>query len=76
MGLMQAAPFVVEVIKQPPATPDISVSVAISVLLMPLVVMAAAALGGLCVGGVILLYKRWRDGSNTGSDSDRVRLHI
>lgn len=75
--MLQPTPFVVEVIKQAPPTPDISVSVVIGVLVMPLVAIAAAAIGGLCVGGAILLYKRWREGSGGDApQSDRVRLGI
>ena len=75
--MFQPAPFVVEVVKQPPPTPDISVSVVIGVLLMPLIAMAAAGIGGLCVGGIIVLYKRWREGSHAdGSEGESTRLRI
>lgn len=59
--MLQPTPFIVEVVQQPPVTPDISVTTVISVLLLPFVVIGVAAAGGLVVGGVVLLYKRWRD---------------
>lgn len=75
--MFQPTPFVVEVLKQPEPTPDISVSVVINVLLMPLVAIAATALGGLCVAGAVLLYKRWREGApETPKSDERIQLKI
>jgi hypothetical protein len=59
--MIQPAPFIVEVIQQPPPTPDISVMTVINVLLLPFAVIAVAIAGGVVVGGAVLIYKRWRD---------------
>ena len=76
MFLLQPTPFVVDVIKQPPPTPDISVSVVISVLLMPFVALGVLVLAGLCVAGTVVLYKRWREGTPATPSDERIRLKI
>jgi hypothetical protein len=67
--MLQPTPFIVEVIQQPPATPDISVMTVVSVLVLPFVVIGVAAAGGVIVGGSVLLYKRWRDSIASRSES-------
>lgn len=67
--MVQPTPFIVEVIRQPPATPDISVWTVINVLVLPFVVIGVAALGGLIVGGGVLLYKRWQDATVSRSSA-------
>ena len=67
--MVQPTPFIVDVIQQQPATPDISVWTVINVLVLPFVVIGVAAAGGLLVGGSVLLYKRWQDATASRSSA-------
>jgi len=54
-------PIIVELSKQPEASRDISVDTALSIFLMPFVVLLALLVGGAIVGALVVAYKRWRD---------------
>ena len=77
LALLQQ-PIVVDVIKQPPATPDISLEPALSGFAVAGIFLVAAAIGSLLVAGGTILYKRWRDGvaAEGGSPHTHTRLRI
>ncbi|MEQ1758668.1 MAG: hypothetical protein ABL986_10140 [Vicinamibacterales bacterium] len=74
----QQNPIVVEVVKQPDATPEISYgSVLLSAVNLVGVILGAALLVGAIVGGVIILRKRRDAAKNNGvTEPSHVRLHI
>ena len=74
---LQQNPIVVEVVKQPEPAPDITIQVVIGMFAMAGVYLAIAALGGLLVGGIVILYRRHRDATTTANpESDHIRLRI
>jgi hypothetical protein len=78
LALLQQKPIVVDVIKQPPATPDISLETALSWFAIAGIFLVAAAIGSLLVAGGTILYKRWKDGTavDGGSPHTHTRLRI
>jgi hypothetical protein len=77
MLLQQQQPIIVELANQPEASRDISVDTALSIFLMPFVVLVALLLGGAIVGALVVAYKRWRergDGSMIASDHPSIRV--
>ena len=74
--LLQQQPIVVDVIKQPPPSRDISIDVVLGMFQMAGVVLLAAAVGGLIVGLIFIAIRRFRDASAPPTDSDHVRLRI
>ena len=78
LALLQEKPIVVEVLKQPPPTPDISLETALSWFAVAGIFLAAAALGSILVAGGTILYKRWRDNAavDGGSPHTHTRLRI
>jgi hypothetical protein len=74
--LQQPPPIVVDVIKQPPPSKDISIDVVLGMFQMAGVVLLAAAVGGLIVGLIFIAIRRFRDASTPPTDSDHVRLRI
>jgi len=73
---LQQQPIVVDVIKQPPPSRDISIDVVLGMFQMAGVVLLAAAVGGLIVGLIFIAIRRFRDASAPPADSDHVRLRI
>jgi hypothetical protein len=75
--LLQQAPVVVDLAKQPEASPDISIHTVLGMFAMAGVLLAAAAVGSTLVAGGMFLYKRWRDSSdpNAGQHT-HTRLRI
>jgi len=73
---LQQQPIVVDVIKQPPPSRDISIDVVLGMFQMAGVVLLAAAVGGLIVGLIFIAIRRFRDASAPHTDSDHVRLRI
>ena len=69
----QQPPIVVEILKQPEPTRDISVDTALGVFLLAGAFLLAAVAGSLLVAGAILVYRRWRDA--TGSSSAPTHSH-
>jgi hypothetical protein len=73
--LLQQNPLVVEVIKQPEAAPDISVTYILNMFLLAGVALAVAAVGGLIVGALFVLYRKYHDRTAPGQAND-LRLRI
>jgi hypothetical protein len=73
---LQQNPIVVEVIKQPEPTRDISIDVVLGMFAMAGVLLAAAAIGSAIVAGLILLYKRRRDASTPHTQHSHTTLRI
>ena len=73
---MQTNPIVVEVVKQPPATRDISVDVVIGMFAMAGLILAAAAVGAALTGGSMVLYRRWKDKNAPPAEPSHTRLGI
>ncbi len=59
--------MVVDVLKQPPASRDISIDVVLGMFEMAGVLLLAAAVGGLIVGGIFIAIRRFRDASERGT---------
>jgi hypothetical protein len=74
--LLQQEPIVVEVIKQPEVTRDISIDVVLGMFAMAGVVLLAAAIGGLIVGGIFITVRRYRDKHSQPKETEHVRLRI
>lgn len=70
------APIMIEVGEQQTPPRDISIDTALNIFLMPFVVLLVLALGGALVGGVVVLYKRWRDATRPGAESEQIRLGL
>jgi hypothetical protein len=73
----QQQPIIVDLSDQPAASRDISVDTALSIFLMPFVVLLALAVGGAIVGGLVVAYKRWRDrgdGPVLASEHPTIRI--
>jgi hypothetical protein len=69
-------PIVVDVVKQPPVTPEISYgSVLLSAIGVVGVLVLAGIVVGIIVGGVIIWRKKQRDAREPG-DHSHVKLHI
>jgi hypothetical protein len=77
MLLLQQEPIVVEVIKQPQPTRDISIDYIITMFQTAGIFLLAAALGGIIVGAIFIGIRRLRDAStpHTG-ETEHVRLRI
>jgi hypothetical protein len=73
---LQQNPIVVEVIKQPEPTRDISIDVILGMFAMAGVLIAAAAVGSAIVAGSILVYKRWRDATSPQTGHTHTTLRI
>ncbi len=76
MIFLQQNPIVVEVIKQPEPTHDISIDVVLGMFAMAGVLLAAAAVGCAIVAGVVLLYKRRRDATAPHTQHSHTTLRI
>ena len=74
--LLQQQPIVVDVIKQPPPSRDISIDVVLGMFQMAGVVLLAAAVGGLIAGLIFIGIRRIRDASDPAPDGDNLRLRI
>jgi hypothetical protein len=71
-----AEPFVVEVIRQPEPARDISFDVVLGMFEMAGVLLAAAAVGSLLVGGVLVLITRLRRHGPPDPERSPRRLRI
>jgi hypothetical protein len=69
-------PIVVDVVKQPPPSPDISIDVVLGMFTMAGVLLLAAAVGGLLVGAIFIGIRRMRDASTASGETEHVRLRI
>ena len=71
------SPIVVDVIKQPPITPEIGMAdVILGAAGLTGVIMLAAAVAGLLVGGGFIWLRRKRDTEAGPTDPGHVRLRI
>lgn len=73
---LQQNPIVVDVVKQPPITPEISYgSVLLSAVGVIGILLLAGVVAGLLVGGVIVWRKRQRDATRP-VESSHTTLHL
>ena len=77
MLFLQEQPIVVEVIKQPAPTQDISIDYIITMFQTAGIFLLAAAVGGILVGLVFVAIRRMRDASTSHTgETEHVRLRI
>ncbi|MBM3820731.1 MAG: hypothetical protein FJW14_17190 [Acidimicrobiia bacterium] len=79
MLLLQDKPFVVEIIRQPEVTRDVSVDAVLGMFALAGIAMLFAAIGGLIVGGIFVYIRRLQDSSAANADTpatSHVRLQI
>jgi len=74
--LLQQGPIVVEFIRQPPATRDVSIDAVLAMFALAGAAIAVAAVGGLVVGAAIITIKRMREADAPPADTSHVRLRI
>ena len=75
--LLQKAPIVVDVVKQPPATPSISYgSVLLSAVALVGVILLASILVGVVVGGIFIYLKKRFNLWAPPTDPGHARLRI
>jgi uncharacterized membrane protein YqhA len=75
--LLQNAPIVVDVVKQPPATPSISYgSVLLSAVALVGVILLASLLVGVAVGGIFIFLKKRFNLWAPPTDPGHARLRI
>ena len=78
-ALLQQKPIVVEVIRQPEVTRDVSVDAILGMFALAGVFILFAAVGSLLVGGMYVWIRRKQEASAPSSDapiSSHVRLQI
>jgi hypothetical protein len=77
MLLLQQNPIVVETVRQPPVTPEISYVGVLGTAALAVVVILAVAIGvGLVVGCVIIWRKKQREKTADTSQPSHVRLRL
>jgi hypothetical protein len=79
LGFLQDKPIVVDVIRQPEITRDVSVDAVLGMFALAGVFMLFAAVGGLLVGGIYVWIRRKQDSSATSTDTpatSHVKLQI
>lgn len=77
MTLLQQAPIVVDVIKQPQPARDISVEYILTMFATAGVVLLIAAVGGLIAGAIFIGIRRLRDlNAPPTNETEHVRLRI
>lgn len=78
MVLLQPQPIVVEVLKQPEATPAITYpEVILGAIGVAGMLMLLAAVAGLVTGGIIIFFKKRAEAAATGPrETDHARLNI
>jgi hypothetical protein len=75
LSWIQQQPFIIDVSRQPEATPDISLSVVLAAFAMAGVALLVAAVGGLVVGAVFVAIRRFRDTASPPAN-EHLRLRI
>jgi hypothetical protein len=73
---LQQNPIVVDLAKQPEASPDISINVVIGAFATAGAFLALAAIGSGLVAGGIFFYKRWRDASAPAAQSQHTHTSL
>ena len=79
LGFLQDKPIVVEVIRQPEVTRDVSVDAVLGMFALAGVFILIAVVGGLVVGGIYVWIRRHQDSSAQNTEtpaSSHVRLQI
>jgi hypothetical protein len=77
LSLLQNAPIVVDVVKQPPPTPGISyASVLVSAVGLVGAILLASAVVGVLVGGVFIFLKKKFDWGVPSADPGHARLRM
>ena len=78
MFFLQDNPVVVDVIEQPPAARDISIDYIITMFASAGVFLLIAAVGGILVGVLFVLFRRFQERSApaTNSETSHVKLRI
>ena len=79
LGFLQDKPIVVEVIRQPEVTRDVSVDAVLGMFALAGVFILIAIVGGLVVGGIYVWIRRKQDASAPSSDTpvtSHVKLQI
>ncbi len=79
LGFPQDKPIVVDVIRQPEVTRDVSVDAVLGMFALAGVFMLFAAVGSLVVGGIYVWIRHRRDASAPSSDTpvtSHVKLQI
>lgn len=75
--MFQQNPIVVDVIKQPPVTPEISMAdVVVGAFGLTGAIMLAAAIAGLLVGAIFIWIRRAQDASAPPTDPGHARLRL
>ena len=73
---LQQHPVVVDLTKQPPPTPDITMDVYMAMFAMAGIFLLVAVVGSGLVAGGMLLYKRWRDSSAAPTQSPHTHTSL
>jgi hypothetical protein len=77
MFFLQQQPIVVDVIKQPTPTQDISIDYVITMFQTAGVFLLMAAVGGLIVGAIFVAFRRFREAAAPATnETDHVKLRI
>jgi hypothetical protein len=77
--MLQQQPIVVEVLRQPEVTRDVSVDAVLGMFALAGVAILFAAIGGLLVGGIFVWIRRKQDASAPSADApvtSHVKLQI
>jgi hypothetical protein len=74
--MLQPEPFVFDVTRQPEAAADISISFVIGIFAMAGVMLLAAGIGSVIVGGVLILIQRHRGRRPLPPEQNARRLRI
>jgi hypothetical protein len=78
-SLLQEKPFVVEIIRQPEVTRDVSVDAVLGMFAIAGIAMLCAAVGGLIAGGIFVWIRRMQDASAQSTETvatSHVKLQI
>ncbi len=70
-------PHVIDIVKQPPVTPEITYpDVIIGAVGVTVIIMVLAALAGLLAGAIIIYFKKRGEARSSSSDTGHARLNI
>ena len=73
---LQQNPIVVDVVRQPETSRDISLDVLVGMFAMAGAFLLIAAIGSGLVAGGMLFYKRWRDASAPATQSPHTHTSL
>ena len=69
-------PIVVDLAKQSPESPDISINVVLGMFAMAGIFLLVALIGCSIVAGGMILYKRWRDASAPPAETQHTHIRL